>query len=288
MLPRPPTCRPMATSPVMLDAIAPDTLSDKLGSIQALATGRGNDLVLFGTVGEEVTALGVQEALKAIPAGARLTVRVNSPGGNLAEGLAIYNALARRQGVTEMVVEGVAASAASLIVMAGRPITMPGNAFLMLHNPRMLAGGDADELRRSADILDRLGQAAANIYAARSGQPIAKVAELLSAETWLTAEQAIELGFADQLEAPLRAVAQLDLSTFQHVPAAPAALVSTTLPGGVQQQEPTMSESTTIVPAPFTDLQALGCSGWARFGFHRFATRRWRDHGTGARRCARR
>jgi ATP-dependent protease ClpP protease subunit/phage major head subunit gpT-like protein len=216
---------------------------------QALARfgGPGTELFLNGDVGTEITTAGVQAFLRDVSPSARLTVRINSPGGVLSEAMAIYNALARHPGGVTVVVEGIAASAASLIAMAGRPIIMPANAFLMMHQPRCMPGIQlATGLRDIADWLDRQSDACVAIYAARSGQTPDKVRALLDAETWLSAEEAVTLGFANQIETPLAAVARLDLSAFNNVPPALAVFAG----AGPHRETASMTTPTPSVNTP--------------------------------------
>jgi len=142
----------------------------------------------------------VLSQLRADPKAA-VEVRINSPGGSVVEGLAIYNALKSRQPV--VFVDGVAASIASMIAMAGRKIIAAENALMMIHNPWVDAQGNAGELRKTADQLDRFRDAMLGAYA-RTGIPAAELIELLAAETWLTSAEALALHFIDEIAEPLR------------------------------------------------------------------------------------
>lgn len=137
--------------------------------------------------------------LNADPAAA-VEVRINSPGGSVVEGLAIFNALKPRMPV--VYVDGVAASVASLIAMAGARIVAAENSLLMIHDPWAGAEGNATELRRTADLLDKHRDAMLTGYA-RSGQSRQQLTNLLAAETWMTATEALALGFIDEISAAL-------------------------------------------------------------------------------------
>lgn len=140
-----------------------------------------------------------------------LNVEINSPGGDVFAGLAMYNAL--RNSGKEIVVKvmGVAASAASLIAMAGDKIVMPKNTFMMVHNPWGVAVGNASEMRDTADVLDKIGQALQATYVAKTGLPEDEVAALLAVDTWLTADEALAKGFATEVTDDIKANAAFDM-----------------------------------------------------------------------------
>lgn len=202
----------------------PHALADRLpisaASRKPQARERGGhaELAIFGDIGGDVTAAGVRDALRAMPAERPLMVRINSGGGSVFEGFAIYNMLARHAGHVTVRVDALAASMASLIAMAGNEIVMPGNSFLMLHNPWSLTVGDAGAHRDMAELLDKLRGPMVATYAARSGQAEAEVEALLDAETWLTAAEAVAKGFADRVDDPVDAAAAADLTRFHNVP----------------------------------------------------------------------
>lgn len=141
-----------------------------------------------------------------------LNVEINSPGGDMFAGLAIFNAL--RASGKEIVVRvmGVAASAASLIAMAGDKIVMPKNTFMMIHNPWTVALGNADELRQTADTLDKFGASLRETYAAKTGMSEEELAPLLATDTWLTAEEALAKGFATEVVDDISAKASFDMA----------------------------------------------------------------------------
>jgi len=145
--------------------------------------------------GGGVTAKGVEEQLKA--AGGDVTVLVNSPGGDLFEGVAIYNLLRMHKARVTVKVLGIAASAASIIAMAGDTIEMGGGSFIMIHNAWVCACGNRNDLRAVADYLEPFDAALRDVYAARTGLADDELNSLLDAETWLNADEAIRRGFAD-------------------------------------------------------------------------------------------
>ncbi|ABA78219.1 Clp protease ClpP [Rhodobacter sphaeroides] len=148
--------------------------------------------------GDGVTAKRISGALRAI--GDRdVVVNINSPGGDFFEGLAIYNALREHPAKVTVRVLGVAASAASVIAMAGDEIRIARAGFLMIHNTWVLAAGDRHALTEVAQWLEPFDAVSADIYAARSGIDAKKISAMLDRETWISGGQAVEQGFADGL-----------------------------------------------------------------------------------------
>jgi ATP-dependent protease ClpP protease subunit len=147
-----------------------------------------------------------------------VTVRIHSPGGSVFDGMAIYTML-RQRGVTVQV-DGLAASAASLIAMAGTTIRMGQGAMMMAHRAWTVAMGDGDSMRHAAGILDGIDASITSIYAARLKKPVEEMAKMLAGEVWLTAEQAKADGWADEIFNGPAPRAQLKLSGLANVPAA--------------------------------------------------------------------
>lgn len=161
---------------------------------------------LYGDVGADILASDVAAALDR--AGGRdVTVHLFSYGGDAGEGLAIHELLSRYQGATTVVIDGVAASAASMVAMGADRVAMPANSLLMIHDCWSMAVGNAEALRAGATLLDSFGTVYRNAYADRSGQPAETVAEWMAAGqgggTWFTAEEAVAAGLADEVIAPV-------------------------------------------------------------------------------------
>jgi ATP-dependent Clp protease protease subunit len=195
------------------------------------------DIIGFEDFGG-VTAKRISSALRAI--GDRdVKVIINSPGGDMFEGIAIYNLLRNHPGKVTVQVIGLAASAASLIAMAGDTIQMSRASFLMIHNVLVLAIGNRNELRDVADFLEPFDDALADVYAARSGMDKKKVAKLMDAETWMNGTQAIEQGFADELMAA-DAVSEgqgKDKDKWKDAQAVVRGIDAALLKGGVKREE---------------------------------------------------
>ncbi|MEO0966543.1 MAG: head maturation protease, ClpP-related [Planctomycetota bacterium] len=154
----------------------------------------------------EVSAHDVIKQLAEAP-DAPVVVDINSYGGEVFDALAIHNVLLRRDDVTINIL-GVAASAATVIAMAGQTINMAANASFMVHLPWSVAIGAAGDMRKEADVLDKIGEQLALTYAARTGQAMDEVMALLEAETWMTAEKALAAGFITDITPASRIAAQ--------------------------------------------------------------------------------
>lgn len=148
--------------------------------------------------GEGVTAKRISAALRAIGKN-DVVVNVNSPGGDYFEGLAIYNMLREHPAKVTVKVLGIAASAASVIAMAGDEIQIARAGFLMIHNTWVIAMGDRHQLRDVADWLEPFDQSAIDIYAARTGLSDGELGKMLDRETWIGGSDAVDKGFADSL-----------------------------------------------------------------------------------------
>lgn len=159
-----------------------------------------------GWGGEFTTAKMVKDQLKAIGK-APVLVTVNSPGGDAFEGIAIYNLLREHPAAITVHVLGLAASAASIIAMAGDTIRMGDSAFLMIHSSSGLVMGNQEDMREFADLLEKIDDSVAKLYATRTGKPVAAITEMMKKETWLSASEAVKAGFADSTVAEKKAKA---------------------------------------------------------------------------------
>lgn len=188
-------------------------------AIRARATGA--EVAIYDEIGAYgVSAKGFLEELGALPEGAPIDLRLNSPGGSVFDAVAIHNAIKRHTGTVTVWIDGIAASAASYVAMAGDEIVMPENAFLMIHDPAGVVMGTASDMRAMAEALDKVGGSLAAGYAAKSGRSIDEIAALMAAETWLDASEALALGFAGRLAEPVRIAARFDIARFRNAPPA--------------------------------------------------------------------
>lgn len=131
--------------------------------------------------------------------GKSLTVRINSYGGEVAEGLAIYNLLKSYAGEVTTICDGFACSAASVVFMAGTKRIMPRSSLLMIHNAWTWASGDADDLRKAAEDLEKITQPSVEIYTSVSNLDTDEIKAMMDAETWIDADEALDFGFATEI-----------------------------------------------------------------------------------------
>lgn len=181
--------------------ISPRALEKWNPALNAAATD-DNSIGIFDVIGsdyygEGVTSKRISAALRSIGPETPVTVNINSPGGDLFEGLSIYNMLREHKGQVTVKVLSLAASAASIIAMAGDEIQISRSGFLMIHNSWVLAMGNRHDLTAVADYLAPFDQAMADIYAVRTGLDISKAEAMMDAETWIGGTSAIDQGFAD-------------------------------------------------------------------------------------------
>lgn len=180
-------------------------------SIQAKANNAPPEISIYDDIGAwGITAKNFIGDLKAIDA-KKIKLAISSNGGSVFDALAMYNALRQHAAEIEVTVMGVAASAASLVAMAGDKIFMPENAFMMVHNPLIGTYGNSEDLREMADVLDKIGESLISTYVARTGKTREEIKDLLDAETWLNAEDAVAMGFADELQPAMKVAASFDL-----------------------------------------------------------------------------
>lgn len=179
----------------------------------------GSDLMIYGVIdgagfGDEVRAIDVVTSLAAHK-GNTINVRVNSPGGSVTESIAIFNSL-RADGRKVIVqIDAIAASAASVIAMAGDEIIMAENASILIHDPWSIVSGGANDMRKMADEIDRMRDIIVNIYANKTKQSPEFIRQMMAEETIMDAQQALNLGFATASAAPMRLAACAPLSKEQ-------------------------------------------------------------------------
>lgn len=169
--------------------------------INADAGGSEAEILIYGDIGgswwdDGITGESITNQIASLDVDT-INVRVNSGGGLVFEGLAIYQALARHDAKIVMHVDSIAASIASVIVMAGDEIRISEGANLMIHKPWSGVMGDADAMRKEADILDQLQEGLINIYVARTGAKRTELEAWVNSETWFLGQQAVDAGFAD-------------------------------------------------------------------------------------------
>jgi ATP-dependent protease ClpP protease subunit len=183
---------------------------------------KGQKVTLSGTVGDDWFGDGFTHA-HVVAALADLDgdikVHLNSGGGIASEGAAIYSTLASYNGRVDIVIEGIAASAASLIAMAGETVTMADGAVMMIHDPMNITVGNSAEHAKTIEELEVYAKSYAKIYAKKSGKTANDCRDIMRAETWFDGDQAVEAGFADEAGASkARPVAAYDYRAYAHAP----------------------------------------------------------------------
>ncbi len=169
--------------------------------------------------GDGVSAKDFADALKDIPAKCEIILSINSPGGNLWDGLAIYNQLKQRREYVTVRVDGVAASIASVIALAGKSLEMPENSWLMIHDPSGMVMGTSGDMRETADLLDQHADLLSGIYATHTGKSREKIRDMMREETWMTGVEAKQQGFATATTGNVKIAASFNYTGFRRVPA---------------------------------------------------------------------
>lgn len=195
----------------------------KTGLRMAAKAGKG-EIYIYGVIGDDwfedsITANTFAKELKAMGAVSTIDVYINSDGGDAFQGRSIYSLLNAHPAKVSVYIDGLAASAASLIAMAGDDIVMADGSFMMIHEAWTHARGRASDLRKKADTMDQVNETMARTYVSRSGQEYKKVRDMMDAETWMTADEAFALGFATSVSEPLRVAACVqDPTRFKNLP----------------------------------------------------------------------
>lgn len=210
----------------------------------------GAEVLIYDEIGAYgVSAKGFLAELGALPDEVPIDLRLNSPGGSVFDAVAIYNALSRHAGTVTVWIDGIAASAASYVAMAGDEIVMPENAFLMIHDPSGLVMGTAADMRDMAGTLDKIAASMLRGYAAKSGKPEEEIAALLAAETWFDAAEALEAGLATRLAEPMRIAAAFDIGQFRNAPPALIEAVEVVEPDDGATPADTVEYDNDVAPA---------------------------------------
>ena len=189
------------------------------------ARGARGEIWLYDPVGSNFMGDGIsakifQRELTALGPVSSIHLRINSPGGDVFDGFSIYNQLRAHPAKVNVDIDGVAASISSIIAMAGDTVNVAQNAMIMIHDPQGMSYGNADEMRRTAALLDQVKGNLAQTYVDRTGSRIDQIEQWMSDESWFTADEAVQYGFADAVTNPSRVTACFDPSMFRHVPEA--------------------------------------------------------------------
>ena len=214
----------MILSPMAMAANVTKTNNQSWYSIKAKANDTA-EISIYDEIGFwGVSAASFAQDLKSCGNNLKqINLHIHSPGGDVFDGIAIYNLLKNHPANVIVYIDGLAASMASVIAMAGNEVIMPENAMMMIHKPWGIQGGDAEDMRKYADLLDKVENTLIPAYATKTGKTPEELAEMLSAETWLNGKECVEQGFADKLAEPLVAMASIKsrkLEDFENMPKA--------------------------------------------------------------------
>lgn len=196
--------------------------------VRPRAASQPAELLLYDEIGLwGVTAKAFTQALATAGPGP-LTLRINSPGGDVFDGLAMFSALNQHDGPVNVIVDGLAASAASFLALAGSTISMAPNAFLMIHNAWGVVVGNKGDMTDTAGVLTKIDGQLASLYAQKTGQGTDAIAQMMDAETWFTAQEAKDAGFIDTIlpASQNKAAPTLKAGVFEHQPKPPANTLS--------------------------------------------------------------
>lgn len=194
-------------------------------NVEFKAKGSRGEIWLYDQIGasffgDGITAKSFQKELAALGKVTTINLRINSPGGDVFDGFAIYNQLKQHPASIEVDVDGVAASISSIIAMAADQgkLRMAKNAMMMIHDPQGGVYGNADEMLRVASLLGQVKGNLAQTYVDRTGNKKSQVEDWMTDETWLTAETAVQHGFADQVTPETQVSACMGLTNFRNLP----------------------------------------------------------------------
>lgn len=195
------------------------------------------DIVSYKWDDADVTAADFAKDLNALGDIKTLNIYINSYGGSVFQGQAVYSILKRHSAEKNVYVDGIAASIASLIATAGDNIYMPENAMMMIHNPWGFAMGNAQEMRQMADSLDKIRKAMIPAYLNKTGEKLTedKLVELLDAESWLTAQECYDYGLCDKLLEEKKIAASVSTEMLEKYKNVPDALKGQNLDGAADK-----------------------------------------------------
>lgn len=197
-------------------------------TIRFINKGKGAaEILIYSDIGESwwgdgMTAKKFADELKALGSVDTIDVRINSYGGDVFDGLAIHRQLIDHGAEITSHVDGIAASIASVIAMAGKTVNISESGFMMIHDAWTIAIGNADELRAVAERVDATSASICEVYAARSGKSEAQIRDWMKAETWFNGKEAVAAGLADAVAENVRVAARArpDWAKFAHLPKA--------------------------------------------------------------------
>ena len=192
-------------------------MNEKWYNINGKSTEGIVDIYIFDEIGSYgVNAQSFIEEVKAYKK-RPMNLHINCVGGDVFDGMAIYNILKKRTAETTVYIEGIAASMGSVIALAADNVVMAENSLFMIHNAWGGAMGEAKEMRKTAKLLEKISNEIADIYVKKTKMPYDKVKEMMDEETWLNAEEAYSLGFIDSISDAIKVAAKYDVSKFKNI-----------------------------------------------------------------------
>jgi ATP-dependent Clp endopeptidase proteolytic subunit ClpP len=186
-------------------------------NIKNVAEENVTEVMIYDEIGlYGVNAKSFIEEIKGIPKSESVLLRINSPGGSVIDGLAIYDAVNRLPQKVTSRIEGLAASMASVIALAADEVIMSENSLYMIHNVWGGEVGESDDLRKAADLMDKMSDRLVNIYVSKTGKSEEQVRSWMDEETWFDSSEAFESGFINSIEEPIRMAAKFDIDKYNY------------------------------------------------------------------------
>lgn len=204
------------------------------------------DIYIYDEIGGwGISARRFTEDLISLGNLSHINLHIHSPGGEVFDGIAIYNQLKNYSATITVYIDGLAASMASVIAMVGDTVIMPKNAMMMIHKPWGVSWGDANDMREYADLLDKLENVLIPAYVAKTGKTTEEITAMLEQETWLDGDECVEHGFADKVIEPVKAMASLTSKRIEEFSSMPSAIKNQITPKNTtkptQQPQPNSS-----------------------------------------------
>ena len=191
-------------------------------TIKAASDGSSANIQVYEEIGGwGITAQQFSDDLKGLGDISHINLHIHSPGGDVFDGIAIYNLLSKHPARITVHIDGLAASMASVIAMCGDRIVMPENAMMMIHKPWGISGGNANDMRDYAELLDKVESVLIPAYARKTGKTAEQLATMLESETWMNGKECVAQGFADELLPAVNAMARLEskrIEDFEYMP----------------------------------------------------------------------
>ncbi|MBG2712368.1 ClpP-like prohead protease/major capsid protein fusion protein [Proteus sp. WDL240414] len=209
------------------------------------------DIYIYDEIGGwGISARRFTEDLLSLGNLSHINLHIHSPGGEVFDGIAIYNQLKNHSATITVYIDGLAASMASVIAMVGDTVIMPKNAMMMIHKPWGVSWGDANDMREYADLLDKLENVLIPAYVAKTGKTTEEMTAMLEQETWLDGDECVEHGFADKVIEPVKAMASLTSKRIEEFSSMPSAIKNQITPKNTTSSTQQPNPAPTPAPQP--------------------------------------